>query len=66
MVCLSNAGILDHYWIDSRGTGLVNKALDMQALLEGRRFVNELYKQISINEIENNDNILFSSIFINI
>ena len=67
MVCLSNKGKLDHYWIDSGGTGLVDKALisdniqeDIQDLLEGRGLTKKLYKQVSLNEIETNDTILYS------
>ena len=67
MLCLSSEGKLDHYWIDSGGTGLVDKALvsdeiqeDIQALLEGRGLIKELYKQISLNEIESNKIILYS------
>jgi Predicted AAA-ATPase/PD-(D/E)XK nuclease superfamily len=67
MLCLSSGGELDHYWLDSGGTGLVDKALlsdeiqeELQELLEGRGIVKKLYKQISFKEIENNTDIFYS------
>ena len=67
MQCLAREGELDHYWLDSGGTGLVDKALlsdemqeDLQELLEGRGIVKKLYKQISLGQIEHNKDILYS------
>lgn len=67
MLCLSSRGELDHYWLDSGGTGLVDKALlsdeiqeELQELLEGKGIVKKLYKQISLSEIENNTDIFYS------
>ncbi len=67
MQCLAHKGKLDHYWLDSGGTGLVDKALlsdaiqeDLQELLEGRGIVKKLYKQISLGQIEHNKDILYS------
>ncbi|WP_375327138.1 AAA family ATPase [Candidatus Tisiphia endosymbiont of Nemotelus uliginosus] len=67
MLCLASKGKLDHYWLDSGGTGLVDKALlsdaiqeDLQELLEGRGIVKKLYKQISLGQIEHNKDILYS------
>ncbi len=67
MQCLASKGKLDHYWLDSEGTGLVDKALlsdemqeDLQELLEGRGIVKKLYKQISLGQIEHNKDIFYS------
>ena len=67
MLCLSSGGELDHYWLDSGGTGLVDKILlsdeiqnDLQILLEGKGIVKKIYKQISFKEIENNTDIFYS------
>jgi Predicted AAA-ATPase/PD-(D/E)XK nuclease superfamily len=67
MQCLAHKGKLDHYWLDSGGTGLIDKALlsdemqkELQELLEGKGIVKKLYKQISLSEIENNTDIFYS------
>jgi hypothetical protein len=67
MLCLSSGGELDHYWLDSGGTGLVDKVLlsdetqeELQLLLEGKGIVKKIYKQISLKEIENNSDIFYS------
>jgi len=67
MLCLSSKGVLDHYWLDSGGTGLIDKVLlsdeiqqDLQQLLEGRGITKELYKQVALEEIENDKNIFYS------
>jgi hypothetical protein len=67
MRCLAHKGKLDHYWLDSGGTGLVDKVLlsdeiqqDLQDLLEGRGIVRRLHKQISFADIENNKDVFYS------
>ncbi len=67
MQCLAHEGTLDHYWLDSGGTGFVDKALlsdkiqeDLQSLLEGKGIVKRLYKKISLGEIEDDPNIFYS------
>ncbi|WP_341793678.1 MULTISPECIES: AAA family ATPase [unclassified Rickettsia] len=67
MLCLSSEGTLDHYWLDSGGTGLIDKVLlsdeiqeDLQQLLEGKGITKKLYKQISFEEIENDKNTFYS------
>ena len=58
MNCLENSGKLDHYWIDSGGTALVNQALlsdgiqvDLQALVAGKSIEVPIMKQISFDDI---------------
>lgn len=67
MQCLTQGGKLDHYWLDSGGTGLIDTALlsdgiqeDLQLLLEGDGIVKKLYKQISLLEINDNPDIFYS------
>ncbi|MCC8369738.1 MAG: ATP-binding protein, partial [Rickettsia endosymbiont of Oxypoda opaca] len=67
MQCLAHKGTLDHYWLDSGGTALIDKVLlsdeiqeDLQQLLEGKGITKRLYKQISFEEIENDKNIFYS------
>ncbi len=67
MQCLAREGELDHYWLDSGGTGLVDKALlsddiqkDLQELLIGNGIIKKLYKQISLSEIEEDEDIFYS------
>ncbi len=67
MQCLAHKGKLDHYWLDSGGTGLVDKALlsdeiqkDLQKLLIGNGIIKKLYKQISLSEIEEDEDIFYS------
>ena len=67
MQCLANEGAIDAYWIDSGGTGLIDKVLlddniqdDLQELLLGNGLVKELYKQVSFLDIETNYDIFYS------
>ncbi|BFD46153.1 MAG: AAA family ATPase [Rickettsia endosymbiont of Sergentomyia squamirostris] len=66
MQCLARNGKLDHYWLDSGGTGLVDKTLlsdemqeDLQQLASGKIIVSSITKQISFNDI-NSRSGLFS------
>ncbi|UCM93155.1 MULTISPECIES: AAA family ATPase [unclassified Candidatus Tisiphia] len=67
MQCLAREGELDHYWLDSGGTSIIDKVFvsdeiqeDLTKLLEGEGIVRKLYKQISLEEIEDNQNIFYS------
>jgi hypothetical protein len=67
MQCLSREGELDNYWLDSGGTNIIDKLFvsdeiqeDLSKLLEGEGIVKKLYKQISLEEIEDNQNIFYS------
>ncbi|WP_375331231.1 AAA family ATPase [Candidatus Tisiphia endosymbiont of Oplodontha viridula] len=67
MQCLAREGELDHYWLDSGGTSIIDKVFvsdeiqeDLTKLLEGEGIVGKLYKQISLEEIEDNQNIFYS------
>ncbi len=58
MQCLAHKGKLDHYWLDSGGTGLVDKALlsdemqqDLQNLAAGKSIISPITKQISFADI---------------
>ncbi len=58
MLCLSSEGELDHYWLDSGGTALVDKALlsdeiqqDLQDLITGKNIISTIVKQISFADI---------------
>lgn len=58
MLCLDNRGKLDHYWLDSGGTGLIDKALlsdeiqqDIQLLASGKTIISPITKQISFSDI---------------
>ncbi|WP_250310892.1 AAA family ATPase [Rickettsia endosymbiont of Oedothorax gibbosus] len=58
MLCLDTRGKLDHYWLDSGGTGLVDKALlsdgmqeDLQSLAAGKAIISPIVKQISFADI---------------
>ncbi|WP_341759656.1 AAA family ATPase [Candidatus Tisiphia endosymbiont of Ptychoptera albimana] len=58
MQCLAHKGKLDHYWLDSGGTGLVDKALlsdgmqeDLQSLAAGKAIISPIVKQISFADI---------------
>ncbi|OZG31799.1 AAA family ATPase [Rickettsia endosymbiont of Culicoides newsteadi] len=58
MQCLAHKGKLDHYWLDSGGTGLVDKALlsdemqeDLQSLAAGKSIISPIVKQISFADI---------------
>ncbi|WP_341758066.1 AAA family ATPase [Candidatus Tisiphia endosymbiont of Ditula angustiorana] len=67
MQCLSRQGELDHYWIDSGGTGWIDHVLlsdemqqDLNTLLEGKSIVKKVYKQISFADISDNYNVFYS------
>jgi len=58
MLCLSSEGELDHYWVDSGGTGLIDEALlrddiqeDLQILVEGGSIIETITKHINFNDI---------------
>ncbi|WP_341764055.1 AAA family ATPase [Candidatus Tisiphia endosymbiont of Beris chalybata] len=58
MQCLAHKGKLDHYWLDSGGTSLVDKALlsdemqeDLQNLITGKNITSTIVKQISFADI---------------
>ncbi|WP_341747604.1 AAA family ATPase [Candidatus Tisiphia endosymbiont of Dascillus cervinus] len=58
MQCLAHKGKLDYYWLDSGGTGLVDKALlsdemqeDLQSLAAGKSIISPITKQISFADI---------------
>ncbi|WP_341758972.1 AAA family ATPase [Candidatus Tisiphia endosymbiont of Ptychoptera albimana] len=58
MQCLAHKGKLDHYWLDSGGTALVDKALlsdgmqqDIQLLASGKNIISPITRQISFSDI---------------
>ena len=58
MCCLARKGKLDHYWLDSGGTALIDEVLlsdevqqDMQTLVAGGSIVSPIMKQISFEDI---------------
>ncbi|MCC8397725.1 MAG: ATP-binding protein, partial [Rickettsia endosymbiont of Labidopullus appendiculatus] len=58
MLCLDSRGKLDHYWLDSGGTGLIDKTLlsdemqeDLQNLAAGKSIISPIVKQISFADI---------------
>ncbi len=58
MQCLAHKGKLDHYWLDSGGTSLVDKALlsdeiqeDLQNLSASKSIISPITKQISFADI---------------
>ncbi|WP_341752931.1 MULTISPECIES: AAA family ATPase [unclassified Candidatus Tisiphia] len=58
MQCLSNEGKLNHYWLDSGGTSLIDKTLlsdemqeDLQNLAAGNSIISTITKQISFSDI---------------
>ena len=58
MCCLSSNGELDHYWLDSGGTALVDEVLlsdeiqrDIQTLVSGGTLMSPIMKQISFEAI---------------
>ncbi len=58
MLCLSEKGKLDHYWLDSGGTGLIDHVLlsdemqeDLQKLAAAKTIVSPIIKQISFDEV---------------
>lgn len=67
MQCLARKGVLDYYWLDSGGTGLVDNILltdrvqeDLQTLLEGRSIIKKLHKQIAFANLASDSTILYS------
>jgi hypothetical protein len=59
MLCLSSKGKLDHYWLDSGGTGLIDQALlqddiqeDLQKLIEGGYIITNITRHINFNDIK--------------
>ena len=58
MLCLASDGQLDHYWLDSGGTALIDEVLlsdevqqDLQTLVAGESIVSPIMKQISFEDI---------------
>jgi Predicted AAA-ATPase/PD-(D/E)XK nuclease superfamily len=58
MRCLAQGGKLDHYWIDSGGTALIDEALisddmqkDLQTLVAGGSIIYPIVKQISFRDL---------------
>ncbi|MDR0330034.1 MAG: ATP-binding protein [Rickettsia sp.] len=58
MQCLAREGELDHYWLDSGGTALIDKILlsdemqeDLQNLAAGKSIISPITKQISFADI---------------
>ena len=58
MCCLSRSGKLDHYWMDSGGTQLIDSVLlsdklqqDLQSLVSGQNISSRIKKQISFSDI---------------
>ena len=58
MCCLGNEGALDHYWLDSGGTQLIDSVLlsdaiqpDLQTLIDGGTLSTSIMKQISFDDI---------------
>ena len=58
MLCLASNGELDHYWLDSGGTALIDAVLlsdemqqDLQTLVAGGSLVSPIMKQISFEDI---------------
>ncbi|WPY01677.1 P-loop containing nucleoside triphosphate hydrolase and nuclease domain protein (plasmid) [Candidatus Trichorickettsia mobilis] len=58
MQCLAHKGKLDHYWLDSGGTSLIDKMLisdemqeNLQQLAAGGSITTQITKQISFNDI---------------
>jgi hypothetical protein len=65
--CLNQRGELAPYWIDSGGTGLVNKALlndevqaELQDLLACKSITKKIYRQIAFEDIQTNHKMLYS------
>ncbi|WP_375329876.1 hypothetical protein [Candidatus Tisiphia endosymbiont of Nemotelus uliginosus] len=58
MQCLASKGKLDHYWIDSGGTGWIDHVLlsdemqtDIQALVAGKTVTSSITKHINFADI---------------
>ena len=59
MCCLDNEGKLDHYWLDSGGTDLIDSVLlldkrqeDLQKLIAGASLVRPITRQIIFQDLE--------------
>jgi hypothetical protein len=59
MQCLNNYGKLDHYWLDSGGTNIVDHVLisdevqeDLQRLVAGKSIISEITKHIRFDTLE--------------
>ncbi|MEL6413277.1 MAG: AAA family ATPase, partial [Bacteroidota bacterium] len=64
MSCLAKKGKLDHYWIDSGGTALIDAALiadhtqeDLQQLVQGQSIEQIVEKQIVFDTLESPDGL---------
>ena len=64
MCCLGNEGELDHYWIDSGGTALIDAVLiadhtqeDLQQLVKGQSIEQIVEKQIVFDTLESPDGL---------
>lgn len=67
MQCLRHKGICDNYWVDSGGTGLLDKVLlsdkvqeELQMLLEDKPLVKRVVKHIAFDEFETSSTIFYS------
>lgn len=67
MQCLSKKGRCDTYWVDSGGTGLLDKVLlsdgiqeELQMLLEDKPLIKRVVKHIAFDEFEGNLSIFYS------
>ena len=69
MFCLGNDGELDHYWIDSGGTALIDAVLedelqeDLQLLFQGQSIDRVIAKKIVFEELDNPDSLLTLLLF---
>ncbi|MEO1219125.1 MAG: AAA family ATPase [Bacteroidota bacterium] len=64
MCCLSSKGQLDHYWLDSGGTNLIDSVLlsdkiqkDLQTLISGNSICSSIMKQISFDDIQETEGL---------
>ena len=64
MCCLGNEGTLDHYWVDSGGTSLVDEVLledriqkDIQKLTQGETLNRIVEKKIVFNKLDSPDGL---------
>ncbi len=67
MQCLSHEGTCGTYWVDSGGTGLLDKVLlsdkiqeELQMLLEDKPLEKEVEKHIAFDEFESNTDVFYS------
>ena len=69
MSCLAKKGKLDHYWIDSGGTALIDAVLedelqeDLQLLFQGQSIDRVIAKKIVFEELDNPDSLLTLLLF---